>query len=81
MEMGGGFMQMRPVEAYEAKAGEILKLSPDGHHFMLMGLKNKLRAGSSFPITVNFEKAGPVTIQVLITAPGTAPEAAAKDPS
>jgi periplasmic copper chaperone A len=32
---------------------------PDGgYHIMLMGLKQALKEGNSFPVTLNFDKAG-----------------------
>ena len=33
---------------------------------MLMGLKQQLQLGDSFPLTLNFAKAGPVTVTVAV---------------
>jgi copper(I)-binding protein len=45
-------------------------LAPGGYHIMLMGLKQPLKQGDAFPITLNFANAGPVTAQVTVEPPG-----------
>ena len=72
-DMSTGFMQMRPVDAFDIKAGEVFKLDPKGAHLMLINLKDKLREGSKLPLTITFEKAGPVQIEATIVTPGTTP--------
>jgi copper(I)-binding protein len=37
---------------------------------MFMGLKAPLKAGETFPLTLKFEKAGELTVQVKVQAPG-----------
>ena len=49
--------------------GSVL-LAPGGLHVMLMGLPQPLKAGTTLPLTLNFEKAGTVTLDVPILAPG-----------
>ncbi len=66
--MDGGVMRMRPVEAIVVPAGDAAKLAPGGHHIMLLNLKSPLVAGESFPITLVFEKAGEITVEVKIDA-------------
>jgi len=39
-------------------------------HVMLMGLKSPLTAGTSFSLTLNFEHAGEVTVDVPVLKPG-----------
>jgi len=39
-------------------------LAPGGYHGMLMGLTTALKEGDSFPVTLSFEKAGEVTVNV-----------------
>jgi protein SCO1/2 len=55
-----GVMQMRVVEGGLAvPAGRKIELKPGGLlHVMLMDLKQPLKAGDSFPLTLTFEKAG-----------------------
>lgn len=64
--MDNGVMKMRPVEAIEIAPGEPTLLQPGGLHVMLMGLKAPLRLGESFPMTLVFERAGRVEVEVKI---------------
>lgn len=72
----GDVMRMRPVKAIEVNVGEPAVLQPGGLHVMLIGLKAPLKAGDSFPLTLTFEKAGTVTVDVAVTAPGAGGEPA-----
>jgi copper(I)-binding protein len=65
-----GVSQMRPVEAAPVSAEAPLKLSPGGYHIMLEGLKQPLKAGDTFPVTLTFAQAGTVTATVEIRALG-----------
>jgi len=65
----GGVAKMRPVEAVEITPGEPAILQPGGLHIMLMGLKAPLVEGNMFPVTLTFERAGNITIQVIVQAP------------
>ena len=64
-----GMASMRPVEAVEIAAGATINIEPEGLHFMLVGLKQPLVAGSEFPLELSFEKAGAVTVQVKVAPP------------
>lgn len=61
-----GLMKMQPVPGVDVPAGGNAVFAPMGYHVMLLGLKDKaaLMAGSSFPLTLHFEKSGEVTLQV-----------------
>jgi len=65
-----GVARMRPVDHIELPAGETVTLQPGGLHVMLMGLNAPLKQGDSFPLTLRFEKAGDVTFDVTVAAPG-----------
>lgn len=65
-----GVMKMRPLEALDVPAGESVTLAPGGHHIMLMGLNKPLVEGESFPLTLTFERAGAVDVEVSIGAAG-----------
>lgn len=65
-----GVMRMRPVEDLALEPGKPVTLAPGGLHLMLMGLKQPLKLGASFPLTLTFEHAPPVTVQVPIKAAG-----------
>ena len=68
--MADGVMQMRPVAAVDVPAGGTVELKPGGLHVMLLGLKAPLKTGESFPLTLNFAKAGATTVEVKVLAPG-----------
>jgi len=63
----GEVMRMRQVEAVELPAGETVTLEPGGLHIMLIDLKAPLREGSTIPLTLNFERAGEVAVEVRVT--------------
>ena len=61
-----GVVKMRPVASLPVEAGQTLTLAPGGYHIMLMGLNHALTAGESFPVTLNFEKAGQVAATATV---------------
>ena len=67
--MDGGMMKMRPVEAAEITPGEPSVLQPGDLHIMLIGLTEPLVEGNSFPLTLNFERAGSIDQKVMIFEP------------
>lgn len=62
--MDGDVMMMREVEFYDIPAHSVVKLEPAGHHIMLINLHKALEPGFSFPLTLHFEKAGDLTVNV-----------------
>lgn len=66
MTTDNGVMKMRAVDGVAIEPGKSLELKPGGYHVMLTDLKQPLKEGDSFPLTVTFEKAGsiPVTVKV-----------------
>lgn len=65
-----GVMKMRHVPAIEVPAGGMAMLKPGGFHVMLMDLKAPLTEGQTFPLTLTFERAGNVTVDVTVGKPG-----------
>jgi copper(I)-binding protein len=65
-----GISKMRPVAALPVQPGNPVTLAPGGYHIMLMGLKQPLKQGDSFPVTLTFEKAGAVTTTVTVEKAG-----------
>ncbi|MFN7086908.1 MAG: copper chaperone PCu(A)C [Burkholderiales bacterium] len=57
MKMEKGVMKMFALEALELPAGKTVKLAPGGHHIMLLGLKQQLKAGERVPLRLTFEMA------------------------
>ncbi len=67
MRMDGDVMKMRALDKLDIKGGEKLQMQPGaGAHIMLMGLKQPLKAGDSFPLTLTFRKAGKLTVEVKV---------------
>ncbi len=69
-KMDGGVMKMRPVDSLEIPATGGVEMRPGQLHLMLMGLKAPLRKGSTLPLTVTFEKAGTMTLEIKILGMG-----------
>lgn len=68
-----GVMKMRGVPGVALERGKPVTFAPGGYHVMLMGLKQPLKVGDHFPLTLSFEHAAPVTVTVTVqTAPGSA---------
>jgi copper(I)-binding protein len=65
-ENDNGIISMKTVRDLQIKAGETVRLAPDGLHIMLTGLKRQLKTGETFPVTLTFIKAGPVTVSVSV---------------
>lgn len=65
-----GVMKMRPVDGIALEPGKPVAFKPGGYHVMLMGLKAPLQAGGSFPLTLTFEYAQPITVDVQVEAAG-----------
>ena len=72
MSMQGMVMKMRPLAGLDIPAGQPVALKPGGEHIMLLGLHQPLREGQSFPLTLNFEKAGSRTVTVTVEKAGAA---------
>ncbi len=66
----GDVMKMRRVEAIDVPAGGMTRLEPGGLHVMFMGLTAPLEEGQSFPLTLSFENAGDITVDVEVKAAG-----------
>lgn len=63
-----GMMVMQPVASIEIPAGGAVKLEPGGYHIMLINLSGEFVAGSTIELTLQFEKAGPVTVTAEVRA-------------
>ena len=66
MSMDGDVMRMRRVEAIDVPADGKVELKPGGLHLMLMGLTAPLESRSVVPLTLRFEKAGDVQVQMMV---------------
>ena len=71
MAMNNGVMTMRELDKGLAiEAGKTVKLAPGGYHLMLMDLKGPLKQGDKVPVTLEFEKAGKVTLSLDVQGVG-----------
>ena len=71
MAMTNGVMTMRPLDKGLAiEPGKTVKLAPGGYHLMMMDLKNPLKQGDKVPVTLEFEKAGKVTLSFDVQGVG-----------
>lgn len=66
MTMDGDVMRMRQVDTIDVPAGRTVRLEPGGLHLMFMNLKTPLKTGTRFPLTLRFEKAGEVQVEVPV---------------
>lgn len=66
-EIEDGIARMRPaLEGVALPAGTIVELGPGGYHLMLMGLAEPLAAGQRVPLTLRFERAGEVAVELAV---------------
>lgn len=69
MDMDGDVMRMRQLEnGLPIPAGETVVLQPGGFHLMFMQLTQPLREGQTVSVTLTFEQAGDVTLDLPIGA-------------
>lgn len=69
----GDVMRMREVDGPLPLGPESpIKMGPGGIHVMLMGLNEPLRVGATFPVTLTFESAGEMTVDVAVIKRGEA---------
>ncbi|RZN30638.1 copper chaperone PCu(A)C [Bradyrhizobium sp. Leo121] len=71
MATENGVMKMRPLDKGLAiEPGKTVKLAPGGYHLMMFDLKQPLKQGDKVPVTLEFEKAGKVTLSLDVQAVG-----------
>lgn len=62
----GEIMRMRQVKDFEIPARERITLRPGGSHLMLVDITRPLKKGERFPVTLRFERAGELQIEVEV---------------
>ncbi|MBM3344998.1 MAG: copper chaperone PCu(A)C [Betaproteobacteria bacterium] len=77
MRMDGNVMRMRAVPAIDVPAGASVKLAPGGLHVMLQELKRPLKSGERVPLTLVFERAGEVKVDLAVESASAAPAGSA----
>jgi uncharacterized protein YcnI/copper(I)-binding protein len=67
MAMEGDVMKMRQLaDGLTIPAGGTVTLEPGGYHLMFMGLNRALTESETVPVTLTFEKAGEITIDLPV---------------
>ncbi|MFX0540665.1 copper chaperone PCu(A)C [Roseovarius sp. S4756] len=67
IESGDGVMKMVHVEeGFELPADGMISMQRGGKHVMMMGLTAPLAQGATVPVTLTFEKAGEMTVDVPV---------------
>lgn len=64
--MEGGVMSMTPQENVPVDANSQVAFAPGGLHVMLLNLKQDLKVGDKFDLTLNFQHAGAVKVSVEV---------------
>ena len=66
-QMGAnGEMQMIPQASIPLAAGAKVEFKPGGLHVMLIGLKQDLKAGDEFELTLHFKDHADITLKVIV---------------
>ncbi|MCB8839230.1 copper chaperone PCu(A)C [Aurantimonas sp. VKM B-3413] len=67
MSVDGGVMKMRQLpDGLEIPAGQSVTLKPGSYHLMLIGPTERLTKGMRVPLTLKFEKAGSVAVELAV---------------
>ena len=65
-----GVMRMREVDGIALAPKAKVQMKPgSGLHLMLVGLKEPLKEDASFPMTLEFERAGKIEVKVIVGQP------------
>lgn len=62
-----GIMKMREVEMIDVPADGMATLKSGSYHIMLFELTRKPAIGERFPMTLHFQRAGKVSVEVTVT--------------
>ncbi|MGF1473967.1 MAG: copper chaperone PCu(A)C [Geminicoccaceae bacterium] len=65
-EITDGVARMVSIDVIDVPGGDQVELAPGGLHIMLIGLNDPLVEGETFPLSLVFERAGTVEIEVAV---------------
>jgi len=65
-----GVSRMRDVKSVDLGPGANVMFKPGDMHMMIVGLKQPLKEGQTFPLTLQFEKAGDIEVTVPVEKVG-----------
>lgn len=66
-EMTDNVMRMHQVDTLTIASGQSFDFKPGGYHLMLHGIASPLKVGDIVPVSLEFEQAGMVEINVPVT--------------
>ena len=67
----GEVMKMRQVRSFAVPAGSRIELRPGAGHLMLVDLVRPLKKGERFPLTLRFERAGEIQVELEVQEMGS----------
>ena len=70
----GEIMRMREVKEFSLPANGRLELKPAGAHLMFVELKRPFKQGEKIPVTLKFERAGEMKVELRVSRQAPAPE-------
>lgn len=80
MQMDGNVMRMRELaNGLEIPPGATVMLKPGSYHIMFMELRAPLAKDAKVPLTLVFEKAGSIDVQLNVEAMGAMPHGHGKN--
>jgi copper(I)-binding protein len=80
MQMDGSVMRMRELaKGLDIPPGATVMLKPGSYHIMFMELKAPLAKDAKVPVTLVFEKAGSIDVQLDVQAMGAMPQGHGKN--
>jgi copper(I)-binding protein len=72
-EKDGEVLRMRQVKGYDIPAKGIFELKPGGAHLMFVDIKQPFKEGEKIPVTLRFEKAGEVKVELAVSRSAPSP--------
>ena len=66
MQNDQGVMTMSMQDSVQIMPGENITFKPGGLHVMLVDLKQDLKVGDTFTLTLSFEKSGDITLEIQV---------------
>lgn len=77
MEMDGDVMRMSQLpDGIEIPAGQTVSLAPGGLHLMFMELASPITEGQPLPVTLEFQHAESIDVELQVLPAGASPEGA-----
>jgi len=64
--MSGDVMEMHQLQSVPLEAGEEVTFEPGGLHIMLIGLKQDLKTGNEFEITLQFKNEAEIKVTIPV---------------